>query len=113
MITEPEAVLTPFCPNYRHAVEIIGRRWTGAIVRSLLAGSTRFGAIAATIPGLSDRLLSERLKELEAEGIVERAVLPDTPVRVEYRLTAKGRGLASVVRAVSEWAEVWAEPASS
>ncbi|MDQ3958465.1 MAG: winged helix-turn-helix transcriptional regulator, partial [Actinomycetota bacterium] len=59
-------------------------------------------------PGLSDRLLSERLKELEHEGIVERTVTPSTPVRIEYRLTDKGRALASVVRAVADWAETWA-----
>src|SRR5918912_4376657 len=101
------AALSPFCPVFHRAVEIIGRRWTGAIVRSLLAGSIRFNEIAATIPGMSSRLLSERLKELDTEGIVKRVVIPDTPVRVEYLLTAKGRGLASVVRAISEWAEMW------
>lgn len=73
----------------------------------MLAGSTRFGEILQTVPGLSDRLLSERLKELEAEGIVERTVVPETPVQVIYRLTEKGRDLATVVRAVSQWAEAW------
>jgi DNA-binding HxlR family transcriptional regulator len=101
--------LSPFCPVFHRAVEIIGRRWTGAVVRALLAGNSRFSTIAATIPGISDRLLSERLKELEAEGIVDRIVIPDTPVRVEYRLTAKGQSLGSVVRAISQWAEAWAE----
>ena len=96
-----------FCPRYHRAIEIIGRRWTGAIVRALLAGDYRFCQIRSTIPGLSDRLLSERLKELEAEGIVERRVHVDTPVRIEYRLTAKGEALAAVVQAVSAWAEVW------
>ncbi len=100
--------LTPFCPAYTRAIEIIGRRWTGAIVRSMLAGATRFSEILAAVPGLSDRLLSERLKELESEGVVERVVTPSTPVRVEYRLTEKGRDLAAVVRAVADWAEAWA-----
>ena len=104
----PTEDLAPFCPAFHHAVEIIGRRWSGAIIRSMLAGSTRFGEIMSTVPGLSDRLLSERLKELEAEGIVERTVVPETPVQVIYRLTAKGRDLATVVRAVSTWAEAWA-----
>jgi DNA-binding HxlR family transcriptional regulator len=99
--------ITGFCPVYRQAIEIIGRRWTGAIVRALLAGSVRFSEIRSTIPGLSDRLLSERLKELESEGLVERLVLPETPVRIEYHLTKKGEGLASVVQAVSAWAEEW------
>ena len=65
-----------FCPRYHHAVELIGRRWTGAILRAMLTGRCRFSEIAAAIPGLSDRLLSERLKELESEGIVVRRVYP-------------------------------------
>lgn len=101
--------LSPFCPAYTRAIEIIGRRWTGAIVRSMLAGATRFSDIVAAVPGLSDRLLSERLRELESEGIVQRAVTPSIPVRVEYTLTEKGRALASVVRAVANWAEEWAD----
>ncbi len=96
-----------FCPVYHRAIEIIGRRWTGAIVRALLSGDRRFSRIRSTIPGLSDRLLSERLKELEAEGIVARTVQYDTPVRIEYTLTPKGEALGGVVQAVSAWAEEW------
>ncbi|HJR46040.1 MAG TPA: helix-turn-helix domain-containing protein [Actinomycetota bacterium] len=105
----PEEVpaLTPFCATYTHAIEIIGRRWTGAIIRSMLAGACRFSEIHSAIPGLSDRLLSERLKELEHEGIVERTVTPSTPVKIEYSLTDKGRALGSVVRSVARWAETW------
>jgi DNA-binding HxlR family transcriptional regulator len=99
--------MSGFCPLYHHAIEIIGRRWSGAIIRALLAGDTRFSHIRATIPGLSDRLLSERLKELEAEGIVERRVTACTPVRIEYHLTPKGEALAGVVQAVSKWADEW------
>ncbi len=99
--------LSPFCPRYHYAVEIVGRRWTGAIVRAMLAGATRFSEITAAIPTLSDRLCSERLKELEAEGLVTRTVIPDTPVRVEYHLTAKGAALADAVVALSTWAETW------
>ena len=101
-----EARLT-FCPYYHHAVELIGRRWSGVILRALLAGVERFSDLTAAIPGLSDRLLSERLKELEAEGIVERRVIPETPVRITYHLTEKGRALSTVVEAVSRWAEEW------
>lgn len=97
-----------FCPLYTHAVEVIGRRWTGAIIRALLAGRTRYSEILNAIPELSDRLLSARLKQLETESIVERRVTPSTPVRVEYVLTEKGRSLASVVDAVAHWAETWA-----
>jgi len=94
-----------FCPYYHRAVELIGRRWSGVILRALLAGVSRFTDLTAAIPGLSDRLLSERLKEFEAEGIVERRVLPETPVRITYHLTDKGRALGGVVEAVSVWAE--------
>ena len=96
-----------FCPRYHHAVELIGRRWTGAIVRAMLGGVCRFSDLTQTVPGLSDRMLSERLKELEAEGIVERQVYPDTPVRIEYHVTEKGRALASVVDSIAAWAEAW------
>lgn len=97
----------PFCPNYHRAVELIGRRWTGCILRALLSDVERFSELTETIPGLSDRMLSERLKELETEGIVLRRVIPETPVRIEYHLTPKGRALGTVVTAVSGWAERW------
>lgn len=97
----------PFCPYYHRAVELIGRRWTGAILRALLANVERFSELAETIPGISDRMLSERLKELEAEGVVKRTVIPETPVRINYHLTEKGRALGSVVLAISQWADVW------
>ena len=96
-----------FCPVYHRAVELIGRRWTGAIVRALMAGVNRFSDLGATVPGMSDRMLSERLKELEAEGVVVRRVTPETPVRIEYVLTEKGRSLQGVIEAVSEWAGRW------
>jgi DNA-binding HxlR family transcriptional regulator len=99
--------LTAFCPLYHRAIELIGRRWTGAILRAMLSGAARFSDIVAAVPGLSDRLLSERLKELETEGIVVRRVIPSTPVRVEYELTAKGQALHDVIIAVSGWAENW------
>lgn len=97
-----------FCPKFHKSVELIGRRWTGAILRALLNGENRFSDIAHAIPGLSDRLLSERLKELEAEGVVTRVVYPETPVRIEYHLTDKGQDLSMVVEAISEWSSRWA-----
>lgn len=96
-----------FCPYYHRAVELVGRRWTGAILRALMHDVKRFSDLAATVPGLSDRMLAERLKEMEAEGIVVRTVIPETPVRIEYSLTEKGRALESVVEALSEWAGTW------
>ena len=104
---EAERDLTAFCPNYTKAIEIIGRRWSGAIIRAMLAGAKRFGDIRSSIPDLSDRLLSDRLKELEAEGILRRTVRPSTPVRIEYHLTEKGEALGSVVNAVGDWADKW------
>jgi DNA-binding HxlR family transcriptional regulator len=98
-----------FCPKFHKAVELIGRRWTGAILREMLAGRHRFSDIAAAVPGLSDRLLSERLKELECEGLITRTVLPETPVRIVYHLTGKGEDLAGVMDAIGGWAERWLE----
>jgi DNA-binding HxlR family transcriptional regulator len=100
--------LSPFCTHFHHAIEVIGRRWTGAILRALLTGTSRFSEVGEIVPGLSDRLLSERLKELEAEGIVTRIVIPETPVRIEYRLTTKGRDLEPAMRVLADWAERWA-----
>ena len=81
------------CPLYHEAVELVGRRWTGAILRVLMDGPLRFSEIAQAVPELSDRLLSERMKELEARGIVERTVIPGPPLRVEYSLSQMGREL--------------------
>jgi DNA-binding HxlR family transcriptional regulator len=103
-----------FCEYYRAAIELIGSRWTGAILRAMLSGRTRFHELAETIPGMSDRMLSERLKELEKAGVLRREVFPETPVRIEYVLTAKGMALHETVIAVSRWAEEWMpEPAGS
>ena len=97
------------CPTFHRAIELIGRRWTGAVLQVLMGGRTRYCDIRAAIPDVSDRMLSERLKELEHEGIVVRVVTPDTPVRVEYELSEKGRGLERVLQAVAEWAHHWPE----
>ena len=95
------------CSRFHRASELIGRRWTGAILFVLLESRCRFGTLRSAIPDITDRMLSDRLQELEAEGIVERSVIPDTPVRVEYSLTKKGRALASAMDAIAEWAEKW------
>jgi DNA-binding HxlR family transcriptional regulator len=108
-----EEHLTAFCPRFHMAVEIVGRRWSGAILRVLLSGRTRYTDIACSVPRLSDRLLSERLKEFEAEGILTRIVIPETPVRIEYHLTDKGKELEATVEALSAWAEKWIELGSS
>jgi len=98
----------PCCPLYHEAIELIGRRWTGAIVGVLIHRSTlRFGEIAQSVPELSDRLLSERMKELESRGVVVRTVRPGRPVRVEYELTEMGRELAPAVHELERWAQRW------
>ena len=96
------------CPYYHEAVELIGRRWTGAIVSVLIHRDTlRFGEVADAVPQLSDRLLSERMKELEARGVVRRTVHPGRPIRVEYELTEMGRALSPAVRELERWAQRW------
>lgn len=108
MVTKTAGIDVHVCPKYHAAVELVGRRWTGAILSAMLLGATRFTDIIHAVPGLSDRLLSERLKELEASNIVERIVHPETPVRIEYRLTEKGLELNDAITALSTWAERWA-----
>lgn len=99
-----------FCPHFHHAVELIGRRWTGVVLRTMLHGARRFSDIAAGVPNLSDKMLAERLKELEAEGVIKRIVVPEHPVRVEYELTEKGHALEGVVKAFGDWADRWIAP---
>ena len=86
---------------------MIGRRWTGAIIFVLLKSRCRFATLRDAIPDITDRMLSDRLQVLEEEGIVERTVVPETPVRVEYALTKKGRELASAINAITDWAHKW------
>ena len=103
------------CTRFHRASELIGRRWTGAIIFVLLKARCRFATLRDAIPDITDRMLSDRLQELEAEGIVERTVIPETPVRVEYALTRKGKALADAIQAISHWADKWidAPPAPS
>jgi len=98
------------CTRFHRAVELIGRRWTGAILQMLMDGPQRYSELRGAVPDISDRMLTERLKELEAEDIVERMVSTDTPVRVEYRLTEKGRALQAPLAAIGAWATEWVEP---
>ncbi|MFC7394492.1 winged helix-turn-helix transcriptional regulator [Scopulibacillus cellulosilyticus] len=95
------------CPRFESAFEILGKRWTGLIIRVLLTGPKRFKDVSESIPQLSDRVLTERFKELEKLQVVRRNVYPETPVRIEYELTEKGKELQSVMDAVQDWAEKW------
>ena len=97
------------CPRYEHATQLLGKRWTGLLLHALMQGSSRFCELTTLVEGLSDRVLSDRLRELEAEGIITRVVLPQIPVRVEYHLTEKGLALKPVIDAIHAWAEEWVE----
>ncbi|PWT91623.1 MAG: MarR family transcriptional regulator [Blastocatellia bacterium] len=95
------------CSRFHHAVELIGRRWTGAIISAMLVRPLCFNEFLAAVPGLSDRLLTERLRELEAEGLVRRTVIAGPPVRVSYELTESGADLEPAIHALGKWAERW------
>lgn len=95
------------CPKFEVAFELLGKRWTGLIIQTLLSGQKRFSDIEAAIPNLSARMLTERFKELEAQGIINRLVYPETPVRIEYNLTEKGHELQQAMSEIQEWAEKW------
>ncbi len=94
-------------PKFENAFELLGKRWTGLIIRTLLNGQKRFSDIAEAIPNMSARMLTERFKELEEEGIIIRKVYPETPVRIEYELTEKGLDLQAVMDEIQKWAEKW------
>lgn len=102
-----EQLVPKVCSRFHRAVELIGSRWTGAIIQTLLQGKTRYAALKAAIPDITDRMLSERLRSLEAEDLVTRWVIADTPIRVEYELTDKGRSLENALREISIWANRW------
>jgi DNA-binding HxlR family transcriptional regulator len=101
------------CPHFHAAIELIGKRWTGAIVFALTEGPLRFGELAKAVPGLSDRLLSRRLRELEQEGLVEREVEPGSPVRVTYSLTEAGAQLRPALVELKTWANRWRSEGAS
>lgn len=107
MADRTQPVASQVCARFHRAIELIGSRWTGAILRTLLGGRTRYAQIKTAIPDITDRMLSERLRLLEAENLLVRSVLPDSPVRVEYELTEKGRQLQDALDEISAWAERW------
>ncbi|HEY6055843.1 MAG TPA: helix-turn-helix domain-containing protein [Gaiellaceae bacterium] len=106
------ALRAEFCPYFQEAAELVGRRWCGAIVRSLLDGPLRFSELERSVQSVSARALAQRLRELEQAGVVARIVSPGPPVRVTYELTAKGRELEPVVSELERWAHAWLAPPS-
>jgi DNA-binding HxlR family transcriptional regulator len=105
-----DAPAQALCPRYHAAIELIGRRWNGAIIRVLLGGRLRYSELRDAIADITDRMLSERLRELEAEGVLARRVWDGMPIRVEYELTPKGRALEQAVGAIAAWATEWLPP---
>jgi DNA-binding HxlR family transcriptional regulator len=95
------------CPHFHAAIELIGKRWTGAIICALTERPMRFGELGRAIPGLSDRLLSQRLRELEDHGLVQREVEAASPVRVTYSLTPMGEELDPAISELRSWARRW------
>lgn len=95
------------CPKFEAAFQLLGKRWSGLIIRVLLSGPKRFKELSESISGVSDRVLTERLKELEEAGILVRNVYPETPVRIEYELTEKGYGLKPVMEETEKWGNTW------
>lgn len=93
------------CPKYERAMHLLGKRWTGLIIRALMGGPQRFKDLRQQMPQLGDRILCQRLKELESEGVILRKVHDVRPVRVEYSLAQKGRDMESVVESIQAWAE--------
>jgi DNA-binding HxlR family transcriptional regulator len=106
------APVVDYSAPFQRAIELIGKRWSGAVVRALMGGPHRYNHLLTGIPGISDRVLTERLRELEVEGLVERLVDPGPPVRVSYQLTPRGAGLAPVIASVDQWVAEWPHPAS-
>jgi DNA-binding HxlR family transcriptional regulator len=98
---------SPLCPRFHRAIELIGRRWTGAIIFVLFREPARFGELRDAIPEITDRMLAERLRELEGEGIVERVAVPGAPARAAYSLTGRGRALGDAVAAIASWSHEW------
>ena len=106
-MSDSPSTVSQVCSRFHRAIELIGSRWSGAILQTLLQGKTRYAAIKAAIPDLTDRMLSERLRSLEGENLVRRIVVPESPVRVEYELTPKGRELQDALKEIGAWAERW------
>lgn len=97
------------CPRFERAIELLSKRWSTLIVYRLLDGPQRFVDIENSLPNLSGKVLSDRLRELETEGVIQRTVYPEKPVRIEYSLTDKGRDLAPLMEDIQQWATRWVE----
>lgn len=99
---------TSICTRFEKAMSLLSQRWTGLIIYQLLSGPQRFCQLESSI-GVSGKVLSERLKDLETEGIVTRSIYPETPVRIEYSLTDKGIAFEPIMRDIENWSQHWLE----
>ena len=108
-MTQPD----PICEHFQQAADLIARRWVPLVIHAMQGEPRRYSDLKHAVPDISDALLSQRLKELEAAGIVERTVEPSTPVRIRYELTPRGQELAAVLGELKIWAERWAAPAGA
>jgi len=106
--TEFEHIDDEACRSFIATTELVGRRWSSGIMLALARGAARFSEVLAIVDGLSDRMLAQRLKELEAAGLVRRAVIPTTPVQVRYGLTERGADLLRSLEPLSDWGRRWA-----
>jgi DNA-binding HxlR family transcriptional regulator len=95
------------CPSVENAFALLGRKWAGLIIHVLAGGPMHFCDLEKAIPSVSARMITERVKDLEASGIVQRTVFTGTPVRVTYRLSEKGRALIPVMKGIEAWARTW------
>ncbi len=108
----PNAGYKQFCP-LAMAAEVLCTRWTMVLMRELIAGSTRFNDLRRGVPKMSPTLLSQRLKDLEEAGVVERRPVPSERGVMEYHLTEAGRDLRDVVIAMGMWGQKWVESSLS
>ena len=99
------------CPKFEKAISLLSQRWTALVIYHLLSGPGRFSVIQSSI-GISGKVLSDRLKELERHGIVKRDVIPETPVIIEYSLTEKGHSMEPILRTIEDWSQAWVQPES-
>ena len=97
------------CPKFEKAMSLLSQRWTALVIYQLLSGTQRFSEIQSAI-GISGKVLSERLKDLEHQGVVKREVIPETPVIIEYSLTEKGHSLEPILREIENWSQLWVLP---
>lgn len=103
--------LPTICPKFEKAISLLSQRWTALIIYQLLTGPQRFNEIQTSI-GISGKVLSDRLKDLESQDIIKREVIPETPVIIEYSLTEKGQSMESILREIENWSQAWIKPDS-